>query len=264
MEPTAYAVLALSHVVGGEKSASRGWACMQSWQTPDGGWRPGVEVQDPTWVTSLGLIVGSIQGLPADKRAKAMEWLVNLTGRESRLTVRLASFLHMLKTDVNVNHEGWPWWPGNSAWIEPTAMAILALRKASGSKLSGNVADRIRDGEELILARRGHDGGWNSGNPRVLKVDIPSYPETTAIALIGLQGRAKKQLASPLQSAQGFYQDTKSSYAKAWLNIAFRCHGAPAEDPGDSGAPADILLCALQALGHPSGNYRMLRPEVQA
>ena len=264
MEPTAYAVLALSGVIGAEQSARKGWDCIRSWQAADGGWRPSDQVQDSSWVTSLGLIVGSVWGLDAEPRKRATDWLMRVSGQESRLAVRLASMFHMLKTDVNVSHKGWPWWPGNSAWIEPTALAILALRKANGSKLPSDVAQRVHEGEELILSRRGRDGGWNSGNPSVLKVDVPSYPETTAIALIGLQGRDKTQLSSPLESARSFFKDTRSSYAKAWLNIAFRCMGAPAEDPNESEAPSDILLCALQALGHSGGSFRLLRPEVLA
>ncbi|MBV8820971.1 MAG: hypothetical protein JO022_21610, partial [Acidobacteriaceae bacterium] len=120
MEPTAYAVLALSGVIGAEQSARKGWDCIRSWQAADGGWRPSDEVQDSSWVTSLGLIVGSVWGLDAEPRKRATDWLMRVSGQESRLAVRLASMFHMLKTDVNVSHKGWPWWPGNSAWIEPT------------------------------------------------------------------------------------------------------------------------------------------------
>jgi hypothetical protein len=264
MEPTAYATLALLKSSGSQAAVERAWRQMQTWQTPDGGWRPGGGVQDPTWVTSLGLIAGASLGIGQAARQRSVEWLLKLSGRESRWTVRVASYLHMLKTDVNVNHEGWPWWPGNSAWIEPTAMGILALKKSTGPKPDHAVAARVKDGEELILSRRGRDGGWNSGNPSVLKVDIPSYPETTAIALIGLQGRSPQELAGPLASAGGFYGETKSSLAKAWLTIAFRCHGVSAADPDGSGAPSDVLLCALQALGHPAGNHRLLRPEASS
>ena len=46
---------------------------------------------------------------------------------------------------------------------------------------------------------RSRDGGWNYGSPAALGVDLPSYPETTALALLGLQD--KKRLGSAFDLA---------------------------------------------------------------
>jgi hypothetical protein len=57
-----------------------------------------------------------------------------------------------------------------------------------------------------------------------------------------------------------FRAETRSSLARSWLVIALRCHG---EDPmpagQDASASTDIMLTALEALGHPEGNYGLLR-----
>src|SRR5216684_5222912 len=104
---------------------------------------------------------------------------------------------------------------------------------------------------------RCRDGGWNCGNPNVLSFDLPSYPETTALALIGLQGRNSKELAVPLQTARRFRQETKSSLAKAWLAIALRCHGDNADAPANEGKLSnDVMLTAIEALGNTAGNYK--------
>ena len=43
-------------------------------------------------------------------------------------------------------------------------------------------------GEAQLMDVRSRDGGWNYGSPAALGVDLPSYPETTALALVALQG----------------------------------------------------------------------------
>ncbi len=264
MEPTAYAILALKGSSGSEDVIRRAWTLAQSWQLPDGGWRPGSQVQDPTWVAALGLIAASCLGCLDQVAPKSVPWLLNMKGQESKWTVRLASYVHLLKTDVNVTHRGWPWHPGNSSWIEPTALTVVALKRSLAWNSNGDVSGRIRDGEELILSRRGRDGGWNSGNPSVLKYDVPSYPETTALALIGLQGSANKDLSEPLRAVQKLYLESKSSLATAWLTIALHCYGVRVPPGPNRSAPTDVLLCALQAIGHPSGNFRFLGPGTPA
>ena len=251
MEPTVYAMLALGYP---RRDAAIDSALQRSrtWRRPDGSWRPGEQVFDSTWVTALGILL--------EPEAASVRWLMGVSGQESRLIVRLASFFHFLKTDVNVNHRGWPWRPGNSAWVEPTALTLLALKKAGSGKADAAIRARLLEGEELLFSRRGRDGGWSAGNPNVLNVDVPSYPETTAIALIGLQGRRTEDLAGPLAVARGYYQDRQPALASAWLQIALRCYGDSPRPPMENvGALSDIYLCSLQAIGHPDGNHQFFR-----
>ena len=252
MEPTAYAILALRAATDSKPTVDLALQRIQRWRKPDGSWRPGSQVEDSTWVTALGVL------LAPDRQG--VQWLLGMSGRESRWTVRVASYFHFLKTEVNVNHRGWPWRPGNSAWIEPTALTLLALKKAQVLKPDAAVRARIEEGEELLFSRRGRDGGWSAGNPNVLNVDVPSYPETTAMALLGLQGRRRAELASPLGIARRYYRDRKSSLATAWLEITLRCYGEALPAPADkAGVHSDVYLCALQALGPPDGNHRVFR-----
>ena len=51
-----------------------------------------------------------------------------------------------------------------------------------------NCASRVQMGEAQLMDVRSRDGGWNYGSPAALGVDLPSYPETTALALVALQG----------------------------------------------------------------------------
>jgi len=261
MEPTAYAVLSLHGVAGAESHLSQARKLVHSWRQPDGSYHPSSQVQESTWVTALGVLLDSID---RDQRAlQSTDWLVGLRGSESRLAVRLANFFHLTDIPLDLAHPGWPWFPGNSSWIEPTCHTLIALKKAASLHRSYRLLSRIQEGEIMILSRRCRDGGWNAGTPVALSYDLRSYPECTAFALLGLQGRSTGEFPQALQVAETMHRDTKSSLARAWLAIALRVYGRqPATPMEDLPSSRDILLTALQALGHPEGNHRLLHPGV--
>ncbi len=260
LEPTTYAMLALDGTPASEASLDRAWKLIRSWQTPDGGSRPSGQVQSGTWVTSHAVTLACVRGVYDGSVRSSVDWLLRVAGAESRPLTRFVSHLHLVKSSLDFSHKGWPWREGNSSWIEPTAHTLVALKKVSSQYHSPELEGRIRDGEALVLSRRCSDGGWNCGNPNVLNFDLPSYPETTALALIGLQGRSAKELDGAFAVARRFRQETKSSLAKAWLAIALRCHGENL-DPPAAGAKnsSDVMLTALEALAHPEGNFALLK-----
>jgi hypothetical protein len=258
LEPTTYAMLALNGTPGSEGPLDNAWKLVRSWQLKDGSVRPSGQVQDGTWVTAQAVTLACVRGVHDQDVARSVDWLLRVVGAEHSLAMRAASYFHLLKTKLDVSHEGWPWRNGNAAWIEPTAHALVALKKAARHYSSSELEHRVREGEALVLSRRCSDGGWNCGNPNVLNFDLPSYPETTGLALIGLGGRSSAELAGPLAAARKFRAETKSSLAKAWLSIALRVHGEnPDRAPEDTKVSGDIMLAALEALGHTDGNYRL-------
>jgi Prenyltransferase and squalene oxidase repeat len=262
LEPTAYAMLALR---GPNSKAAlnavwnRAWNLVRSWQRPDGSFRPSGEVEDGTWVTALAVTAASVNQRDDASIRAAVDWLLSVVGAEHNVWTRTGSFLHLLKARLDVSHEGWPWREGNASWIEPTAHTLVALKQVADWYRPGEVEARIRDGEALILSRRCTDGGWNYGTPNMLFVEQPSYPETTALALLGLEGRNPRDFPGALDFAERSRQETKSSLGRAWLQIALRGHGRnPAAPPETARTSNDIMLAALEALGHPHGNYKLL------
>jgi hypothetical protein len=128
---------------------------------------------------------------------------------------------------------------------------------------------RVDVAERMLLQRRCVDGGWNYGNRVVRAVALPSYPETTAVALLGLQGHAPDALEPSLSRAAGYWQETKSPLAKAWLTICLRNYGvAEVERQPAVAIPSkpsqDILLAALQSMAEPGGGHHFFSRSARA
>jgi hypothetical protein len=260
-EPTTYAMLALHGRPEAKGDLDRAWRLLRSWQLADGSFRPSGQVADGTWVTAQAVTLAGVRGVDDSSVQRAVDWLLRDVGAEHDVPMRVASFFHWLPTKLDVSHEGWPWREGNASWIEPTAQTLMALKKFASHHRTRDVERRVQDGEKLVLSRRCSDGGWNCGNPNVFNYDLPSYPETTGLALLGLLGRNQQELAGALDVARRFRAETKSSLAKAWLQLALRCHSQPLEAPEENAwGSNDVMLAGVQALGHPEGNYRLFLP----
>jgi hypothetical protein len=252
LEPTFYAALALH----GRPSADRAWTLIKSLQQPDGSWRPSAEVDASTWVTALCVTMCSIRGEMNDAGRRGAAWLLQTSGGESRLMNRaLTRAGRFFGEDVrDVTLEGWPWKPNTSSWVEPTAHALLALKKSAAMMSVDRVAPRIRMGEAQLLDVRCRDHGWNYGSRSAIHIDLPSYPETTGIALLGLQGR--QDLGPSLEVARNMYQDTRSPMARAWLGISLQLHGKNVPEPEETGLTPDLMITALEAIR--VGSFQLL------
>lgn len=248
LEPTVYAALALH----GHPEADRAWTLLKSWQTAGGAWRPSPDVQVPGWGTALCVTLATVRGEFGDPLQRGVGWLLGSAGVESNLINRAAARVGLLNAERNLSLKGWPWKANTSSWVEPTAHTLVALKRA-GSKVSqAELPERTRMGEAQLLDVRCRDGGWNYGSRAALGVDLPSYPETTALALIGLQGHP--DLGQSLDLASRMTREAPSPLAAPWLAIALRVHGVAAPAPSGD-VSADVLITAIEALGAPGGNY---------
>ncbi len=250
LEPTVYAALALD----GEPAADRAWKLLKSWQMRSGAVRPAADVQVESWATALCVTLSAARGEFGEPFERAVQWLLKTQGEDSNLLTRAASAAGLFKPDRNPHNHGWPWKPGTSSWVEPTAHALVALKLAS-AKLPDKkeVAERIRTGQAALFDLRASDGGWNYGNRTVWGVDLPSYPETTALALIGLQSSGATDV---LEAARKINIERVSPLARAWLAIALRLYGVETPAPAARPTP-DLLLTAVEALG--CANYRYFK-----
>lgn len=249
LEPTAYAALALF----GQPESDRAWMLLKSWQMTNGAWRPSADVQMATWGTALCVTLATVRGEFGDPMQRGVAWLLGSAGVESNFINRAAAKVGLLNAERDLSLKGWPWKPGTSSWVEPTAHTLVALKRAA-SKIAkrDELLERTREGEAQLMDVRCHDGGWNYGSRAALGVDLPSYPETTALALIGLEGH--RDLAQSLDLAARMARGNASPMAAAWLRVALRLHGVNAPEASGDVLP-DLLVTAVEALGAPGGNY---------
>jgi hypothetical protein len=87
---------------------------------------------------------------------------------------------------------GWPWVDGTFSWVEPTAWALLALKRWARTHPTVEFATRIDHGERLLRNRACREGGWNYGNSLVLGKPLGPYAATSALALLALQSASAR------------------------------------------------------------------------
>jgi hypothetical protein len=227
-EPTCYALMALAAAgqVGSEPARRAAqWLAVR--QRSDGGWSPRDTVPESTWVTSLLLLLpeGVVSRTQADR---ALAWLVAQTGRESGIIYRLRMRLLVGHLDPQQQYDGWPWYPDAAAWVAPTSLSILALRKkarAADARTRERIDQRITQGQRYLLARRCRDGGWNHGSSKALGYDSDSYPETTGVALLALNDSTAPELATAESLAERQLAAGKSCEGASWLRLALLARG---------------------------------------
>lgn len=247
MEPSAYAMLALHADPAAKPAWERAWTWMRGLQLPDGSWAAAAAVREPHWTTALAVILHVTAKVHDRAFVRGVEWLLGVAGKENGLLFRVVQKLRPGIVELDSSVKAWPWRLGGSSWIEPTAHALVALKRSAAAAGQARVRERVAQGERMILDRKCIDGGWNYGNRKVLGHDLPSYPETTALALYGLQGSRDAGLSSPLETARRMWSQTRSPLAKAWLAIALRGH-AVAVPEAETTAGDDILLAALEVI----------------
>jgi hypothetical protein len=157
-------------------------------QEPIGAWRYRDMAPATHWSTPIVLLALNGRGHD-DAVERGMNWLLAQKGQQMPWLARVRDFLSGTRTvDLDTSLDGWAWAEGTFAWVEPTAWALMAIKAIYPNGLPRGARARVREGEAMLLDRACPGGGWNYGNKRVLDVALEPYPDTTAIALLGLHG----------------------------------------------------------------------------
>lgn len=159
----------------------------------------------------------------------------------------------------NSQLQGWSWIDGTFSWVEPTAWALLALKKCRANGIVIHAADeRIHDGEALLKDRMCATGGWNYGNSNVFGKDLPAHVPATAIALLALQDRQDeayvRRSCTYLEEHAATHRSTRALALSALALGRHRRPAAPLHDalhrwldqhPAPDVASTAMALCAL-------------------
>jgi uncharacterized protein (DUF362 family) len=180
VEPTCLGLLALSLAPDIHRDVfEKAKAVLATHAVSDGTYRLARGREEAVWPTALVLFVQGALEYPAEVRSRTAAALLRLRGGIPRLSEDDQE-IH----DIDLSIVGWAWADGNFSWVEPTAWACLALRRAG---FGGHA--RVAEGQRLLLDRTFDDGGINYGNRHILGKPLEPVPGPTAITLLALQGR---------------------------------------------------------------------------
>jgi hypothetical protein len=179
-DATAWAILALA-----DRSCidtiSRARSRLAAGQLEDG--RVSISVEHPRafWPTALAALAWHGSVSHKDHQDRAISFLLQTAGRHWER-----------KPDDVWSHDaairGWPWIENTFSWVQPTALALLALR------LSGNSGhSRAREAMRMIMDRQLPHGGWNYGNAIVYGQELYPQPESTGMALAAIAGGVERK-----------------------------------------------------------------------
>ena len=136
-----------------------------------------------------------------------------------------------MQVDQDFSLEGWPWNESAQAWVEPTAFALLALRKAGSLVAVPGIAERIQAGEALVWDRMCDGGGWNYGNKRVFGEHLEPFADVTACALLGMHASHQAGKANPsLDRLEGLLRRQSSGLALSLGTLALAAYGRRTEE----------------------------------
>jgi hypothetical protein len=136
----------------------------------------------PGWTTPYALLLWNALGGFEVARRRALTWLLELKGRTlPPETIRSQVIGH------DPTLVGWPWIKDTHSWLEPTALAVLALDR-EGQKDH----PRAIEGTLLIRDRAIPQGGWNYGNKTVFGHPLCPQPGPTGLALLALAIRERR------------------------------------------------------------------------
>jgi hypothetical protein len=124
---------------------------------------------------------------------------------------------------------GWSWTSGVSSFVEPTAYALLALKRLR-SRLPGvEVAARIDEAERMIYDRMCREGGWNYGNSVVLGAELWPYADVTALTLLSLADhRGRRENERSLAALGRMLTHVDSGLTLSWAALCLSAYGEDA------------------------------------
>ena len=119
---------------------------------------------------------------------------------------------------------GWSWTEGTFSWVEPTALALLALKRAQHYGVMPTAgAARVDEAERMLIDRCCRDGGWNYGNANALGKELFPYVSCTAMALLALQNRRDVEVVPrSLRFLQTEWSTEESTISLALTSICLR------------------------------------------
>lgn len=241
VEPTAATLLVIAADEAAGEARRRAVDWLARGQHSDGGWGMSHADGASGWHTAWAVL--ALGRLQANRETfeRGIAWLVGAEGIRFSGDDVMERGRQLFGIDLALR--GWPWFPGEASWLEPTALALLALSWAARTSA---LEARLTEGVRYIQDRRCPAGGWNVGNPVMFDSALPARAHPTALALMAL-ARLAPQAIQPddVEALRADMRRDGGALALAWGLVALQALGEADE-------AARIRLLARQA---PDGSW---------
>jgi uncharacterized protein (DUF362 family) len=239
-EPTCLGLLALSLDTERYRAViERGRSSLERSIAPDGTFRLARDREEALWPTALVLYVQTVLGESPKVLQRTAAAVLSYRSRVPEDPG--AAEMH----DIDIHIVGWPWAEDNFAWVEPTAWACLALRRAGfGSD------PRVDEGLRLLLDRANDTGGINYGNRHVFGRLTEPIPGPTALMLLALQGHGDHpRIQAAIRYLQREIETDDDLEHLCWAKLALDVMASPvASAPGATASRVASAPGALSSL----------------
>jgi len=170
------------------------------------------------WPTSLAILAW--QGAP--EQQKSQEKAVRFLLEHSKV---LTPKLPKESVGCDTTLKGWPWTADTFSWVEPTALAMIALRATHSEN-----HPRAQDAVAVLMDRQLPDGGWNIGSTIVFGQALRPMPENTGMALQALCGQVPgKDVAKSIRYLGSCLERLHTPFTLGWslLGLSAWAEGIP-------------------------------------
>ena len=214
IEPTCWALLALSQGATPDFEPLRQWPRSENWLIDIPGAPPNHAFN----------AIAALTLLQSASTSSAAETIVRLLIASKGMTFGPDS---VAQQDNSL--EAWSWVDGTACWVEPTAWSVLLLKQRLARGPYPDAGERVRVGEQMLIDRACRGGGWNYGNSNVYGKNLLPYVPTTALALLALQNRRDEPaVVRGLQQLQRDVLSERSTVALSLAIICLRAYHLPA------------------------------------
>lgn len=235
IDATAWAVVALA----ASGTEARWLAPSLEWlagrQLDDGRVPLTADLRDVIWPTPLAMLAWSAAGAHPDRVARGAEFLLRHTGRHWKRNPE-----DPVAHDTSI--QGWPWVLGAHSWTVPTALALVALRRAGRAD-----HPRVAEAVAMLLDRQLSTGGWNYGNTVVFRQTLRPMADTTGAALAALAGlTTREKVAASIHYLEEAVKRIRTPLSLGWGLLGLTAWNAR---PAAAAAWIEETLAASERLG---------------
>lgn len=221
-DATAWAILALQAsgaCLGDLRSARRRLA---AGQLEDGRFSLGQGQPQAYWPTAPAILALARDSAFREAYGRAVAFLLAAAGET-----------WPFDPDAPMGHDtslrGWSWVDGTHSWVEPTALALLALRGAGKS-----AHPRYVEGFGLLLNRQLPSGGWNYGNTIGFGQELRPTVDATGLALTALRGAtAAEDVERSLTYLRARVASVHAPFSLAWALLGLSAWDARPADAAE-------------------------------